>query len=229
MSRFWKDAATMLLIRRSDSAQHHNKIKHFNYKVLMLERSTKSSFMPSAYVFPGGTLGKGDLTTSWNAKLQNASFCKSADKSNFGLPHFKAEVERSPALTVQDECLNRDVAFRICAIRETFEEAGILIGQSSDGTNTQLSTSTLKDWRNEINKDDTKFIEMCKKIDITPDIWSLYEYCNWLTPTDLTEIDGKRRRFDTIFYVSFLDQTLEAAHDEQEIVASKVGIEIFIY
>ena len=47
-----------------------------------------------------------------------------------------------------------------------------------------------------------------------PDIHSLYEWSNWLTPT----IGG--RRYDTMFYMCFLEGIPHHKEDEQEMVSS---------
>ena len=38
---------------------------HFDYRVLMVKRSSKSKFMPNAYVFPGGVVAEADTSGSW--------------------------------------------------------------------------------------------------------------------------------------------------------------------
>ena len=38
---------------------------HFDYRVLMVKRSSKSKFMPNAYVFPGGVVAEADTSGGW--------------------------------------------------------------------------------------------------------------------------------------------------------------------
>ena len=38
---------------------------HFDYRVLMVKRSSKSKFMPNAYVFPGGVVAEADSSGGW--------------------------------------------------------------------------------------------------------------------------------------------------------------------
>ena len=45
------------------------------------------------------------------------------------------------------------------------------------------------------------FLTMCKELDVCPNIWSLYEWSDWLTPLHLKT----KSRFDTMFYVASTD------------------------
>ena len=38
---------------------------HFDYQTLMLKRSSRSKFMPNAFVFPGGVLSETDTSEEW--------------------------------------------------------------------------------------------------------------------------------------------------------------------
>ena len=47
----------------------------------------------------------------------------------------------------------------------------------------------------------SEFLTMCKELDVCPNIWSLYEWSDWLTPLHLKT----KSRFDTMFYVASTD------------------------
>ena len=47
----------------------------------------------------------------------------------------------------------------------------------------------------------SEFLTMCKEFDICPNIWSLYEWSDWLTPLHLKT----KSRFDTMFYIASTD------------------------
>ena len=55
----WRDAATVILTAKNG---RHVTPNTFDYSVLMLKRSSKSKFMPNAYVFPGGVLSSADMS-----------------------------------------------------------------------------------------------------------------------------------------------------------------------
>jgi nucleoside diphosphate-linked moiety X motif protein 19 len=131
--------------------------------------------------------------------------------------------------TRPDGLLPAEIAFRLCALRETFEECGVLIVRKTKPeerlqTGPELVTAetsrslNLTDWRRRVNKDARQFLELCRELKMVPDIWALYEWCNWLTPVmgAVTEPPPKPRRFDTIFYVCCLDGIPEARVDKRE-------------
>ncbi len=60
--KYWREAATLLLVVRNG----HGIVRSpFDYRVLMLKRSSKSKFMPNAYVFPGGVVDQTDFDQDW--------------------------------------------------------------------------------------------------------------------------------------------------------------------
>lgn len=90
--------------------------------------------------------------------------------------------------------LCRDVSLRITAIRETFEELGLLIGRrppgekggadliASSGFSALVPTENVAAWQKCVHDNANQFIELCETANVVPDVWSLYEWSNWLTP-----------------------------------------------
>ena len=168
-NKFWRDASSLILVFRNSAKIPIN--SKFDYSLLMLKRSNKSKFMPNAYVFPGGVTDKHDQDNAWTDILNG---CLDSSRKNSDL--ILKDVPRP--LLVQNksepESLEKDLAFRICAIRETFEEAGILLHKVLDpsGTN-KFDTNSLAEWREKVRRDASEFYNMCKILNICPDIWSL--------------------------------------------------------
>lgn len=84
----------------------------------------------------------------------------------------------------------RDISLRITAIRETFEELGILICKSKE----QLKDSStiysnilrnfdVESWQKKVYSDASNFLKLCEELNVVPDLWSLHEWSAWLTPT----------------------------------------------
>ena len=100
-----KDAATVLIIRRDTGAP----------RVLMGRRHRGNAFMPDKWVFPGGRIDRGDYHGPTLSDLR---------------PEVAAELAASARLRRQDgERLARALART--AIRETFEETGLVIGRQN--------------------------------------------------------------------------------------------------
>ncbi|KAM4602770.1 acyl-coenzyme A diphosphatase NUDT19 [Polymixia lowei] len=215
----------------------------FDYEVLLLKRSSKSGFMPNAYVFPGGLVDPSDFSGEW---LE--IFKAFGNKPNFGLGSVRQSAETRPPIFATDRLklgspVPGEVAFRICALRETFEESGVLlvvpkveensllksVENKCDSTqitlpphlskvNESCDKSELARWRALVNKNPSNFIKMCKELELLPNIWALHEWGNWLTPTG---VYGKQRRYDTAFYICCLQEIPHTLQDEKEIVHFK--------
>jgi len=130
-------------------------------------------------------------------------------------------VDRPLLMTSSDvnEAIVRDIALRLTAIRETFEESGILLHKNTqtNGAYSFTDKELLSDWRGKVHKSPEEFLELYKLLETVPDIWSLTEWSDWLTPTDLHE--QGRRRFDTIFYQTSLQTIPTTLLDQQEVTA----------
>jgi 8-oxo-dGTP pyrophosphatase MutT (NUDIX family) len=148
------DAATLILIDT----------KARKPKVLMGKRSEKLKFMPGKFVFPGGRVDAGD-------RSMLAAGAMSA----------RAEMRllaKAPRMTPQ-----RCRALAMAAIRETFEETGLMIGNADFGRPEKVPTGT---WR--------EFAD--QGLFPTPD--ALTFIARAITPP------RRPRRFDTRFFAASL-------------------------
>jgi 8-oxo-dGTP pyrophosphatase MutT (NUDIX family) len=100
-----KDAATLILVDRSGSVP----------KVLLGKRHQRHKFMPGKFVFPGGRVDPAD---------RRMPFARPLD------PH--AEASLMKRLSRASAAKAR--GFALAAIRETFEETGLLLGARSNAT-----------------------------------------------------------------------------------------------
>ena len=125
--------------------------------------------MPNAYVFPGGVTDKHDFNVNWRDLIDA---CKDKSRSTDNLI---LNGESRPIMiqeNTNNSFLDRDIAFRIGAIRETFEEAGILLYKSC-GSKINLCLDALSEWREKVCQNPEEFYKMCKHFNICPDVWSL--------------------------------------------------------
>lgn len=99
-----KDAATLIIIDR----------KPREPKVLMGRRHAGHKFMPDKFVFPGGRLELGDRRMP-----------------AYGVLHPRAEAALAARVTRPPRHIGRVLA--LAAIRETFEETGLLVGSREHG------------------------------------------------------------------------------------------------
>ncbi|KAJ7406683.1 tudor domain containing 12 [Willisornis vidua] len=221
--RHWREAATLLLAAGAPGRPPRSPLGPFDYELLLLQRSARSGFMPGAHVFPGGLLEPADCSAEWLAVLPALPRCalgavKPPPPGSSRAPLFATDRERlgSP--------LPGEVAFRICALRETFEEAGILLLVPGRGPAPPLPAERLPpaaelgEWRRRVRADPSCFLQMCRRLGCAPNIWALHEWSNWLTPVGSAGPGG--RRYDTAFYLCCLEQRPpHASQDDQEVTA----------
>lgn len=144
-----RDAATLIVLDSSGARP----------KVLMGRRSDAHVFMPGKFVFPGGRVDREDLALARRMRLPEPQAAK-----------LMSEMKGKPSP-------GRACALPLAAIRETFEETGLLIGRQA-----QAHEDTPSAW--------TPFFAH----GVTPDPAALGYVCRAITPP------GRSRRFDARFF-----------------------------
>ncbi len=160
-------------------------------EVLMLERHAKSSFLPDLYVFPGGRVDPGDHEL--------------ADRVR-GL---SSDEARARASTVDAEAA---LGFYVAAIRETFEESGVLLA-TRRGERELISgalAAELSGHRLEMQAGRVSFRDIVEAHDLDLAANRLSVHGHWITPEIVPH------RFDTLFFLTAAPPGHEAAHDGVE-------------
>ncbi|XP_053202845.1 acyl-coenzyme A diphosphatase NUDT19-like [Panonychus citri] len=253
----WKEAATLIIVARASVTQKigvdlgHNlivssrvlpneekatirsskQLTSTDYRVLMVKRSNLSSFMASAYVFPGGHVEISDYSSKWWNLFQRLGINKETlikdIRSRVTGP--RPPMIQNPTILQEidthanefDNLLIPEIALRIAAIRETFEETGVALltsvpygNQSTDDVN--IGNVDLVSWRQKVRENGSNFINLCEQLNQVPNIWSLYEWWDWLTP-----ISVGHKRFDTMFYICCLNKQPKVVLDNTEVTKLK--------
>lgn len=152
------------------------------FEVLMVRRHHQIDFASGALVFPGGKTHPGDDDPAWSDHL-------------LGWNDFDP-VQRG---------------LRIASVRETFEEAGILLGKKLDGSPMAGTVAPLE-VRQDVDAGRVAFLEVVKNMEVRLDLHALTVFARWITPP-LTP-----KRFDTWFYVAHAPEDQLAACDGRETV-----------
>lgn len=209
-----------------------NKQNVCDYRLLMVKRSGLSSFMANAFVFPGGLVETADYSPKWWTVFEKLGISKEELKefcnAHKGLrPPMVTEpltLKSTSFTSSKDDAIPSDVALRIAALRETFEETGILLLtnpalESSPEATTYTFMSQnidIQHWQEKIHKDPNMFVDLCLESHTCPDIWSLFEWSNWLTPTSVGH-----RRYDTMFYICCLPRQPDVLLDKSEVTVMR--------
>ena len=77
----------------------------------------------------------------------------------------------------------------------------------------EVTSIDLTEWQHRVRNDSSAFMELCDTLHLVPDVWSLYEWSDWLTPVSVGH-----RRFDTIFYICCMKKHPSVRVDNAEVV-----------
>lgn len=161
-------------------------------QVFMLRRNLGSTWVAGAYLFPGGAVDTEDRGP------EAAQRCPGRN-----------DAAASALLGVATGGLG----FWVAAVRETFEEAGVLLARPRRGGT--LDLSRLRAARDAINRGSLTFGEFLAEDDLVLDVDRLHVFSHWITP------QGSPRRYDTWFFVADAPEGHAYRHDDIETVESQ--------
>jgi 8-oxo-dGTP pyrophosphatase MutT (NUDIX family) len=136
------------------------------FEVLMVQRHHQIDFASGALVFPGGKTHAADHDPAWAARV---------------LGWNEMEPDQRPP--------------RIAAIREAYEECGILLARHADGGHFAGSESAAAA-RTRIVAAPADFIGLVAELDLKLDLGALTVFARWITPAMMP------KRFDTWFFLA---------------------------
>ena len=160
-------------------------------EVLMLRRHPESVFAARAWVFPGGVVEVADL----EAVRMVTGLTDGEASAVLGLPA-------------------GGLPFWVAAVRECFEEAGILLAGRADGRPFDLSSPWVANrfarHRRDIHRGRRSLAEVLSAEGLVIDCSSVHYVSHWITPP------GGTRRFDTRFFVAAAPAGQTVVHDAAE-------------
>lgn len=188
---------------------------------MLLKRNAKSKAFANSYVFPGGVIDPTDLNPLWLDHFSKYGFNEHQLKSQFSTPKLSDIPLYDNVAANQTRCIP-EVNCRISAIRETFEETGILFCKSGSlhqgsGSISTIAVGDLTAWQERTHQDPDQFLRLCREKDLYPNVWDLHEWSNWLTPEHIGP-----KRFDTIFYLCICEFEPNVNIDNKEITEVQV-------
>ncbi|GAC1627032.1 MAG: NUDIX hydrolase [Ktedonobacteraceae bacterium] len=176
-------ASAMMLLRDMPSGQ--------DIEVFMVRRVIQSDFMPDVYVFPGGSVSADD-----RAAEQAEGVC----------------MPVAPAVADPEGRTSLGSGARAAAIRELFEEAGVLLayrGEEILAINEE-DVSCFDGYRQAFHQRRGSLVEMAHIENLRLATDRLGYFAHWITPT------GMPKRFDTHFFITTAPAEQQAAHDRLE-------------
>jgi len=182
-----RDAATVMVLRSAPDTVAPSAIGR-GIQVLMLRRTAAMKFAPGAYVFPGGSVDPADYgaEVGWQGP----------SPAGFGA-RLGASAEVARAL--------------VCAaVRETFEESGVLLAGAPDGP---LAVPSGPSWdadRMAVAAGTLTLAGLLSRRGLVLRADLLVPWARWITP------EGEPRRFDARFFAAALPDGQEAVGHEAE-------------
>jgi 8-oxo-dGTP pyrophosphatase MutT (NUDIX family) len=170
-----RDAATVLLVRDRDAG---------GIEVFMVRRHAKSGFMGGAHVFPGGKLDEADVDPALLARTRGRD-------------------EAAAAASLGEDIGSRALGLFVAAVRETFEESGVLLADLPAGTDVGAAWKRLEGGE--------PFGALLASLDATLRLDLLVPHARWITPA------VEPRRYDTRFFLALAPADQVASHDRHEI------------
>ena len=164
-------------------------------QVLMLQRSPNLAFMPGAHVFPGGALDASDDAPDLHA------LCVGLD-----------DAAASRALALE----RGGLSYWVAAIREAFEEAGILLAYDTGGRIVSVSETDAerhRPQRRALDEGHAAFLDFVLRENLRLATDRLRYFGHWITPV------GAPRRYDTRFFLAAAPEGQEVRHDNREAIA----------
>jgi 8-oxo-dGTP pyrophosphatase MutT (NUDIX family) len=193
-----RDAATVILVRDAPGGAGDPAIE-----VCMLRRNLASEFVAGVYVFPGGAVDPDDYGDDIEALCPG-----------------RTDKEASALLGIDSGGL----AFWVAALRECFEEAGVLLAfrpADQDGDKVRLLDTTdpaslarFVTYRDDLNAGTTRLLDVCRREGLALDVGSVHYVSHWITP------ELAPRRYDTRFFITAAPSGQVANHDDGETIAS---------
>jgi 8-oxo-dGTP pyrophosphatase MutT (NUDIX family) len=154
-------------------------------EVFMMVRHHEIEFSSGALVCPGG----------------------SVDVADHGI------IARGELYSGGEGCDEAALSFRIAAIRETFEESGILLARprgSNDLVEAKRAAEIETRYRAALAERKTTFLDVLAESQMVLALDELVPYAHWVTP------EGMSKRFDTWFFLAAAPPDQLGAHDGKE-------------
>lgn len=176
-----RPAASLVLVRDASAG----------LEVLMMQRPAEDRVLAGAHVFPGGKVDAEDADDAMVARI---------DAAESVLHQRLAEPELS---------LREAAALHVAAIREAFEEAGVLLADQVSEAQARQAQA--------MRRDGQGFVDVMTALGLRLDTDLMRPWSRWITPRISSNM---KKRFDTRFFLACLPQGQSVEHDTKETVGA---------
>lgn len=183
-----REAASVILVRDASDG----------VEVLLLQRHPNSRFSPGAFAFPGGRVEAADAAPGVESRCRGLGRAEAARQ----LP----DVEPP----------ERAIGFWVAALREAFEEAGILLAYGPDECPVDASTlEQARAHRARCREDSARFGPLLTALGLALATDQVAYWAHWITPEE------RPIRYDTRFFVGTAGRDQTPQPDGLEMVGAR--------
>ncbi|MFZ4519669.1 MAG: NUDIX hydrolase [Microthrixaceae bacterium] len=166
-------------------------------EVCLMQRNLDSDFVGGAMVFPGGGLDEADAFPAAYARCAG-----------------RGDAEASRLLDLPADGLS----YWVAVVRESFEEAGVLLARTASGDPVDLADEALaarcREHRRAVDTGERTLAEVLEEEDLYVAAGDIHYFSRWITPL------GAPRRYDTRFFVAAAPGDQEVTHDDRELIGT---------
>jgi 8-oxo-dGTP pyrophosphatase MutT (NUDIX family) len=180
-----RQASTVILLREAEGK---------GFEVFLTRRADGMPFLGGMYCFPGGAVTKDD----WSPRMLERCRGLSPEQAR---KIIGAHFGRGQA-----------AGFWVAAVRELFEEVGILLATHASGA--RISSRDVSENHRALLDESVSFIRLLEHENFYCDLSSLGYFCHWQTPSQ------NSTRFDTRFFIASLPQDQTPLESSEEVTHS---------
>ncbi|BFF94076.1 nucleoside diphosphate-linked moiety X motif 19 [Drosophila madeirensis] len=212
----WRTSASLIIISKEANQQQ-------DYNLLMLKRSDPTAIVTNQTVFPGGLLdSEADEAVSWLQYFEEFGVPQEALR-RLVLLHDNRPAILAPQGTgcydrffKRSHIWSREITLRLTALRECFEEVGVLLCRSKNELDfgAVALPKELPDreaWQRRVHNKPSEFLKLCRELEVVPDLWALHEWSAWASPSIV------RKGYATVFFMAFVDTRPSLLNEPSEV------------
>ncbi|HVC19360.1 MAG TPA: NUDIX hydrolase [Vicinamibacterales bacterium] len=188
-------ASTVVVLRGNPAAPVDS-----HPQIFMVRRTRGASFFGGAFVFPGGRVDPADGAPDADR------WCDGVETAR---AHFPDLADRP------DEA----IGYHLAALRELFEEAGILLARDRNGqivtTGDPATGVRFDEHRHALHSGERTLRDIVEAEGLRPALQALHPLAHWVTPIN------EPKRFDTRFFLARMPEGQTPLHDSLETTESR--------
>lgn len=167
------------------------------YEIFMLRRTSEAAFAGGMYVFPGGRVDGDDHLHLYDELRIGPTDAQAAQQAALGFEWR---------------------GYWIAGIRESFEEAGLLLAYDGSGALVRYDDHATREryerYRTPLHAGELSLADICRQEGLRLAVDRIHFFNRFITP------HGRPRRFDTRFFIAEAPEGQTGTHDDLETVHS---------